>query len=69
MPKAAIKSIFKEVQQMVDKRVWKGHKVTPVSFKHQKKIIKSFMFLKEKFKSDGSFEKRMVQQIGGFLVF
>ena len=42
MSKHAIKSMFKEVGQMVDKKVFKG--VEP-SFKYKKKVIKSFMFL------------------------
>ena len=62
MPKHAIKSMFKELQQMVDKNVFKG--VKP-SYKHQKKVIKSFMFLKEKFTSDGTFDKLKSRLVAG----
>ena len=64
MPKEAIKSMFKEVKQMVDKKVWKGVNLASTSYKHQKKVIKSFMFLKEKFKSNGLFEKLKARLVG-----
>ena len=65
MPKEAIKSMYKEVKQMVDKKVWKGVNLASTSYKHQKKVIKSFMFLKEKFKSNGLFEKLKARLVGG----
>ena len=62
MSKHAIKSMFKEVGQMVDKQVFKG--ITP-TFKHQKKVIKSFMFLKEKYDSHGTFDKLKARLVAG----
>jgi hypothetical protein len=53
-PKAALESLFKELTQMVDKNVFAG---VPPSVKVKKRVIKSFIFLKEKYKSDGSFDK------------
>jgi hypothetical protein len=62
MPKEAIKAMYKEVAQMVDKKVWKPVKPT---FKHQKKVIKSFMFLKEKQLADGTFDKLKARLVAG----
>jgi histone deacetylase 1/2 len=61
MPKA-IKSIYKELVQMVDKKVFQGVKPT---FKHQKKVIKSFLFLKEKFTAAGVFDKLKSRLVAG----
>lgn len=67
MPKETMNSLFKEITQMVDKKVWKGVIPSQVkSFKQQKKIvIKSFMFLKEKFLSNGEFEKLKARLVAG----
>jgi hypothetical protein len=54
MPEAAISSMYKELHQLLRKGVFIG--IQP-NFKHNKKVIKSFLFLKEKFKPDGSFDK------------
>ena len=62
MPKAAIKSIYDELQQLHSKGVWKGVKPT---FKHKKKVIKSFLFLKEKFDSAGAFVKLKSRLVAG----
>lgn len=62
MPKEAIRAMYKEITQMVDKKVW-----TPMrpSIKHQKKVIKSFMFLKEKHFANGEFEKLKARLVAG----
>ena len=62
MPKPAIQSMYKELLQLHDKGVWTPQRPT---FKHKKKVIKSFMFLKEKFLSDGSFEKLKSRLVAG----
>ena len=62
MTKKAIQSMHKELFQLHDKGVWTPQRPT---FKHQKKVIKSFMFLKEKFSSDGSFEKLKSRLVAG----
>jgi hypothetical protein len=62
MPKEAIKSMYKELAQLHDKNVFQGLKP---SFKHQKKVIKSFMFLKEKFTSTGAFDKLKSRLVAG----
>ena len=54
---AALDSIVKELQQMVDKRVWTYQLVGRLSREERRKIITCSMFLKEKFDPDGVFEK------------
>jgi hypothetical protein len=62
MPKAAIKSMYQELSQLLDKKVFQG--VLP-SFKSQKKAIKSFLFLKEKRTSSGAFDKLKSRLVAG----
>jgi hypothetical protein len=62
MPKAAVKSMYKELHQLLNKQVFRG--VLP-SFKQQKKAIRSFMFLKEKKDSQGNFEKLKSRLVAG----
>jgi hypothetical protein len=62
MPDEAMKSIYKELLQMIEKNVFKG--LLP-SYRHSKKVIKSFMFLKEKFFASGEFEKLKARLVAG----
>ena len=62
MSKKALNSMFKEVNQMLNMKVWRGVKPT---FKEKKKVIKSFMFLKEKFDSQGNFDKLKSRLVAG----
>jgi hypothetical protein len=62
MPKDAIKSIYKELSQLHEKKVFKPIHAT---FKQQKKAIKSFLFLKEKKTSLGEFEKLKSRMVAG----
>jgi hypothetical protein len=62
MPQAAISSIYKELHQLLEKEVFHG--VKP-SFYHNRNVIKSFLFLKEKYKSDGSFDKLKSRLVAG----
>jgi transcription elongation factor GreA-like protein len=62
MPEAAISSMYKELHQLLSKGVFIG--IQP-NFKHNKKVIKSFLFLKEKFKPDGSFDKLKSRLVAG----
>lgn len=55
--KPALKAILKELKQMRDKGVFEPVFGNTLTNTQLKKIIKSFMFLKEKFKADGSFDK------------
>ena len=54
---AALESIIKELQQMVDKRVWSYQMPGKLSREERRKIITCSMFLKEKFLANGVFEK------------
>jgi hypothetical protein len=55
-PVPALESILKELKQLLDKRVFSPVKKSDLTNDQIKKIIGSFMFLKEKFR-DGLFEK------------
>lgn len=54
----ALKSISKELKQMIDKKVWKPVKYSDLSPEQVKKIIRSRMFIKKK--SDGVIKARLV---------
>ena len=54
---AALNSIIAELTQMVDKKVWTYVNYDTLSYAEKKKIITCSMFLKEKFNSEGTFEK------------
>jgi len=55
--KAAEDSVRKELQQMIDKQVWHPIEKTTLNDKQYRSIIRSSMFLKEKYDSTGKFEK------------
>jgi len=61
-PNEAVQSIFKEMAQMVEKKVFKG--VKP-QVKQKKTAIKSFLFQKEKQKYDGTFDKLESRLVAG----
>ena len=54
---AALESIIKELQQMIDKKVWSYQMPGKLSREERRKIITCSMFLKEKFDANGVFEK------------
>ena len=63
--KNAIQAILLELMQMLDKQVWTPVDPRTLSNSKCKKIIRSFMFLKEKFFADGSFEKLKARLVAG----
>lgn len=62
---ATIEAVMKELQQMVDKDVFHPVKRMHLSTAQCRKRIRSFMFMKEKYKSDGSFDKLKARLVGG----
>lgn len=54
--KASKESITKELKQMVDKGVWEVIDKARLTKKQLRSVIRSSMFLKEKFHGDGSFD-------------
>jgi len=54
---SAERAIQLEVLAMINKQVFMPVKITSLSHAERKKIIRSSIFLKEKFKPDGSFDK------------
>jgi hypothetical protein len=62
---ASKKSILKELRQIVDKDVWEVIDKAKLTKVQLKKAIRSSMFLKEKFTSDGEFEKLKARLVAG----
>jgi hypothetical protein len=54
-----------EMQQLLDKEVFQGVKYDQLSNQQKKKIIRSHMFLKEKFLANGSFDKLKSRFVAG----
>jgi len=63
--KKALKSIVQELLQMIQKKVWSKVNVNKLTTKQLKSIIRSSMFLKEKRKPDGSFDKLKARLVAG----
>lgn len=63
--KDAYAAIRNELQQMVDRNVWLPVKPEDLSRRRYKRIIRSSMFLKEKFLANGNFEKLKARLVAG----
>ena len=63
--RAAIKAMVLEVLQMVEKEVLHPISIKKLSLKQMKKILRSSMFLKEKFNSSGEFQKLKARLVAG----
>jgi hypothetical protein len=63
--KAALKSIAAECLQLLNKKVFHPVDVNALSTKERRAIIRSSMFLKEKFLSNGDFEKLKARLVAG----
>jgi hypothetical protein len=63
--KEAIKSIAAECLQLINKKVFHPIDVNKLSTKERRAIIRSSMFLKEKFLSNGDFEKLKARLVAG----
>lgn len=57
--------IMAELQQMVDKRVWHGVHCRNLSPEERRAIIRSSMFLKDKYLASGAFEKFKARLVAG----
>ena len=62
---AAIKSMLSEISGLVDKGCFNGVHRSSLTDSQVKKIIRSSMFLKEKYKADGEFEKLKARLVAG----
>ena len=56
-PQPTLKALLKELKQMRDKGVFLPVLKERLSNQQLRKVVRSFLFLKEKFKADGSFDK------------
>ena len=63
--KQAVKSITKELLGLHNARWGRPTRMRDLTFKQQKKIIRSFMFLKEKYLSTGEFDKFKARLVAG----
>ena len=61
----AEKSMFNEVEQLHDRSTFEPRMWSDLTEEQRKAIIPSHMFLKEKFKSTGDFEKLKARLVGG----
>jgi len=61
----SIKSISKEKKQLVDLETFHGVNIQDISYDQNKKIIPSSMFLKKKYRADGTFEKLKARLVAG----
>ena len=57
--------IDKELSQMITKRVWTPVHVSDLSQADRSRIIRSSMFIKEKFTAGGEFEKLKARLVAG----
>ena len=61
----AMDAAEKEMRQMLDQDVWEPVNFADIPEQYRKKVIISFMFLKEKFKPDGEFDKLKMRLVAG----
>jgi hypothetical protein len=61
----ALLAMLSELQQMLEKGVWEPVHRRSIPIQFLNKIISSFMFLKEKYKADGSFDKTKGRLVAG----
>ena len=62
---AAVNVIEKELGQMLENKVWAPVDLTGLSWEEKRRIIRSSMFLKEKFLASGEFEKLKARLVAG----
>ena len=62
---AAVSVIEKELRQMINKKVWAPVDLRQMSREEKHRIIRSSMFLKEKFLASGDFEKLKTRLVAG----
>lgn len=61
----AIDSVIKELRQMESKAVWSPVKTSDLSHDQRKKIIRSYLFIREKHDASGAFEKLKSRLVAG----
>ena len=64
-PKAAMDEMSRELLQLHSRPTWHPVRYSSLSFKQKSKVIRSHMFLKEKYFSNGEFEKLKARLVAG----
>jgi len=64
-PDEALPVIMAELKQMVEKNVWHGVHARHLSKRERKSIIRSSMFLRDKYQASGEFEKFKARIVAG----
>jgi hypothetical protein len=64
-PQDAEPVIMKEMRQMLDKRVWHGKHMGDLTASERSSVIRSSMFLKDKYLASGAFDKFKARLVGG----
>ncbi len=64
-PTAAMKSITSELKQMISKRVWTPILTRQLTQDQRRSVIRSSMFLKEKYLPSGAFDKLKARLVAG----
>jgi hypothetical protein len=64
-PGSAIQVMKKELLQLHEKPTWNAVHYSSLSYKQRKKLIRSHMFIEEKFLSSGEFEKLKARLVAG----
>jgi hypothetical protein len=57
--------VEKEIKQMFDKKVFKPVRYKGIPLAYRGKTIRTFMFIKEKYKPDGTFDKMKARLVVG----
>jgi hypothetical protein len=65
MKEPAIKAIVKELYTLHVKGVWEPVDISALKMSERRRIIRSSMFIKEKYRGDGSFEKLKARLVAG----
>jgi hypothetical protein len=63
--KSTLNAVAKEIYQLLTMDVFRPVHFKKISFKRKKKLVRSFMFMKEKYFPDGTFDKMKTRLVAG----
>ena len=62
---STMNAVEKEIKQMLDKKVFKPVRYKDIPLAYRCKTIRTFMFMKEKYRPDGTFDKMKARLVAG----